>query len=96
MNDEPDPAHVVRWKDSHRWDIKSARATLFRLSHPSFRPLGWFVEEATELVRPWDRPEHDWPVYGVNNTHGVFLSHLQKGAKFNAPYKRICKRLVLP
>ncbi len=82
---------VVSWRDLPRWDLKTARAATFRLAHPHFRPLGDFAEEATELVRPWDRPEAEWPVYGVNNEQGVVFSHRQRGDTFNAPYKRIRK-----
>lgn len=82
-------AYALWWKDLPRWDIKTARATRFRLLHPTFRPLGNFVKEATELVRPWEKPEQEWPVYGVNNVGGVFFSHNQRGDTFNAPYKRI-------
>jgi type I restriction enzyme S subunit len=84
-------AYVVRWKDSPRWDIKTAKATLFRLTHADFRPLANFAEEATAMVRPMDAPDKVWPVYGVNNTEGVFLSQHQRGEKFNTPYKRIRK-----
>jgi hypothetical protein len=83
------PYMTVRWRDLPRWDVKTARASAFRLSHPSFRPLGDFAEEATELVRPWTVPEAEWPVYGVNNDVGVVFSHHQRGDMFNAPYKRI-------
>jgi len=82
-------AYALRWKDLPRWDIKTARASRFRLLHPAFRPMGDFVEEVTELVRPWERPEHEWAVYGVNNVSGVFFSHAQRGDTFNAPYKRV-------
>ncbi len=82
---------VVNWRDLPRWDIKTARASGFRLAHPGFRPLGDFAEEATELVRPWEKPNADWPVYGVNNEAGVVFSHHQRGETFNAPYKRIRK-----
>lgn len=81
----------VPWREIMSWDMKAARAALFRLQNPRFRPLGTFAEEATELVRPWEEPEKDWPVYGVNNKEGVFFSHHQKGRDFNAPYKRIRK-----
>jgi len=84
-------AYAVRWKNCSQWDIKTAKATLFRLAHPSFRPMSDFAEEATEIVRPMEAPDHEWPVYGVDNTTGVFLSHHQKGDRFNAPYKRIQK-----
>jgi len=43
------------------------------------------------MVRPWEEPSKEWPVYGVNNDIGVFFSHKQKGKAFNAPYKRIRK-----
>ncbi|MGH9901047.1 MAG: hypothetical protein ACRD68_04315, partial [Pyrinomonadaceae bacterium] len=82
---------VVEWKDLLRWDVKTARAAAFRISNPTFAPLGDFAEEATELVRPWLEPDKEWPVYGVNNTEGVFFSHHQKGKDFNAPYKRVKK-----
>jgi len=82
---------VVNWCDLPRWDIKTGRASAFRLAHPDFLPLGHFAEEATELVRPWEAPDKDWPVYGVNNEAGVVFSHFQRGNTFNAPYKHIRK-----
>jgi hypothetical protein len=85
------PLLVLRWRDLTRWDAKSGRAAAFRLANSSFVPLSHFAEEATDLVKPWLEPEKEWPVYGVNNRNGVFLSHYQKGAEFNAPYKRIRK-----
>ena len=82
---------TLEFKDLAAWDSKSGRAAAFRLTCPSFRPMGDFIEEATELVRPLDEPEKDWPVYGVNNKEGVFLNSHQKGETFNAAYKRIRK-----
>jgi len=80
---------AVKWRDAQAWDMKSARAAAYRLACPSFLPMSSFAEEATQLVRPAGDPEKDWPVYGVNNTDGVFLNCHQKGSAFNAPYKRI-------
>ncbi|MBM4163290.1 MAG: hypothetical protein FJ222_02455 [Lentisphaerae bacterium] len=82
---------VLEFKDLLAWDAKSGRAASFRLACPSFRPMGDFIEEATDLCRPADELHKDWPVYGVNNKEGVFLNSHQKGASFNAPYKRIRK-----
>ena len=82
---------ALDFKDLDAWDAKSSRAAAFRLACPSFRPMGDFIEEATELVRPFDMPEKAWPVYGVNNKEGVFLNSYQKGETFNAAYKRIRK-----
>lgn len=82
---------VLDFKDLAGWDVKSGRAASFRLACPTFRPMGEFIEEATELVRPAAEPDKDWPVYGVNNKEGVFLNSHQKGSTFNSPYKRIRK-----
>lgn len=79
----------ARWSQLKRWDFKSAKALAFRLAHPDFRPLGEFVEEATYLVDPRQRPDDQWPVYGVNNRDGVFLNEYREGREFNASQKRI-------
>jgi hypothetical protein len=85
------PMITLGWPDFAQWDVKSARAAAFRLANPSFLPLAEYAEEATEMVTPWEEPEKEWPVYGVNNKEGVFFSHRQRGGEFNAPYKRIRK-----
>lgn len=84
-------ALVLSWDKLDSWDVKSSRAAAFKLANPVFKPLSEYAEEATELVKPKLMPEKDWPVYGVNNKEGVFFSDYQKGADFNAPYKRIRK-----
>jgi hypothetical protein len=83
------PALALCWHDLSQWDVKSARASAFRLANPSFLSFSNYAEEATDMVKPWLEPDKEWPVYGVNNKEGVFFSHFQKGADFNAPYKRI-------
>jgi type I restriction enzyme S subunit len=84
-------ALAVHLHQLDRWDLKSAKAALFKAAHPDFVPLGNFVGERLELVRPFLEPEKEWPVHGVSNRDGVFLSHVQLGQDFKAPYKRIRK-----
>jgi restriction endonuclease S subunit len=84
-------ALTLSWDKLESWDVKSSRAAAFKLANPAFKPLSEYAEEATELARPKLEPEKDWPVYGVNNKEGVFFSDYQKGADFNASYKRIRK-----
>ena len=79
----------VSWQYLEQWDGKSARAVAYRLACPHFIPLSTFAAEATELVRPWEEPDHQWPVFGVDNVTGVFFNQHQQGGDFNAPYKRI-------
>lgn len=84
-------ALTLSWDKLESWDVKSSRAAAFKLANPTFKPLSEYAEEATELARPKLEPQKDWPLYGVNNKEGVFFSDYQKGADFNAPYKRIRK-----
>jgi hypothetical protein len=81
----------VGWSGLDNWTVQSARAAVFRQTNPGFMPFGKYAEDATEMVKPSAEPDHDWPVYGVNNKDGVFFSHHQKGEEFNSPYKRIRK-----
>ena len=70
-------------------DVKAGRAAAFISANPDFVRLGDYTEESTETVRPWDEPEKEWLIYGVNNKEGVFLGSRQEGKGFNAPYKKI-------
>lgn len=80
---------VARFENTRQWDLKGGRASAFVAANADFVRLGDYSEECTETVRPWEQPDRRWPVYGVNNRDGVFLSSFQEGGEFNAPYKRI-------
>ena len=82
---------VADYAATQQWDMKAGRASNFITLNPDFERLGDHTEECIETVRPWDQPEKEWPVYGVNNKEGVFFNSCQSGASFNASYKRIKK-----
>jgi restriction endonuclease S subunit len=82
---------LANYENTQQWDVKAGRAAAFITANPDFIRLGDYTEECTETVRPWDKPEKEWPIYGVNNKEGVFLSSMQAGKEFNAPYKKIEK-----
>lgn len=81
-------AHYAK---TQQWDAKAGRAAAFITANPNFVRLGDYTEECSESIRPWEEPDEEWPIYGVNNKEGVFLSTQQTGTKFNAPYKKIEK-----
>lgn len=82
---------LANYKNTQQWDVKAGRAAAFITANPDFIRLGDFTEECTDTIRPWEESEKKWPIYGVNNKEGVFLSSTQEGKEFNAPYKRIEK-----
>jgi restriction endonuclease S subunit len=82
---------LANYENTQQWDVKAGRAATFITANPDFIRLGDCTEECTETIRPWDEPEKEWPMYGVNNKDGVFLSSMQVGKEFNASYKKIEK-----
>jgi hypothetical protein len=82
---------LATYENTQQWDLKAGRAAAFMSANPGFIRLGDYTEECAETVRPWEDAEKEWPVYGVNNKEGVFLSSMQLGSDFNAPYKKIEK-----
>lgn len=82
---------LANYENTQQWDVKAGRAAAFITANPNFVRLGDYTEECIDTVRPWDEPEKEWSIYGVNNKEGVFLSSMQVGKDFNAPYKKIQK-----
>jgi len=82
---------IADFSKSTQWDVKSGRSAVFRSLNPDFVRLGDFSKECSEKINPWEYPEKDWPIYGVNNDEGVFFNCYQKGEEFNAAYKKIQK-----
>jgi len=74
-----------------QWDVKAGRAAVYIEANPSFIRLGDHTEECTETVHPKKEKDKIWPIYGVNNKGGVFLSNEQDSKDFNSAYKRIEK-----
>ena len=82
---------LTNYANTKQWDVKSGRAAVFMSANPAFVRLGDFTEECTGTFGPWKKPEKEWPIYGVNNKDGVFLSASQIGREFNTAYKKIEK-----
>ena len=82
---------VVRFENARQWDMKGGRAAAFAAANRDFLRLGDCSEECTAAVQPWEEPDRRWPVYGVSNRDGVFLSAMKRGHGFKASYKRIAR-----
>jgi len=79
------------FSQASQWDVKAGRAAVFKEANPTFIRLGDYTEECANMIKPWEMPAKVWPIYGVNNKDGVFLSLEQKTKDFNAAYKQIEK-----
>ncbi len=81
----------ANFSQAQQWDVKAGRAAVFKEANPNFIRLGDYTEECSDMVKPWLFPDKTWPIYGVNNKDGVFLSTKQEAKYFNAAYKKIKK-----
>lgn len=72
-----------------RWDINAIECYRYQKEHPKFQPLDECIEEGGPVIRPFDQPAVEWPVYGVDNRNGVSLAYVMPGREFNQPYKHI-------
>ncbi len=81
----------ANFAQASQWDVKAGRAAVFKEANPDFIRLGDYTEECVIKIKPWEFPDKKWPIYGVNNKDGVFLSSNQGTKQFNAAYKKIEK-----
>ena len=82
---------TASFSQAPQWDVKAGRAAVFKEANPTFIRLGDYTQECADMIKPWEFPEKKWPIYGVNNKDGVFLSTKQETKYFNAAYKKIKK-----
>lgn len=82
-------ALVASAATASRWDVAHEKAGRYRANQPNLVYIGELAEPAALAVKPSAEPDHAWPVYGVDNKVGVFLSHYQPGSDFKSAYKRI-------
>ncbi len=80
-------AFVVWFSQLTRWDVKNFSTHL--LSEFPFVPLGEFVTERSERIRPYEQPDETFRILGVSNEHGVFHAYDTLGKKINQPYQRV-------
>lgn len=74
------------WVGASQWDVNAGRAAFLAAANPDFLRLGDHIEECSTIVRPWDKPDHEWPVYGVSNKVGVYLNGMKLGHLFTPGY----------
>ena len=62
-----------------------------RVSASIMTPLAGLIMSKKESIEPFNAPEKQWPVYGVNNRTGVELSGRKLGVEFKSVYQRVSK-----
>ncbi|MBQ9788841.1 MAG: restriction endonuclease subunit S [Lentisphaeria bacterium] len=78
--------NFINFTDVSLWDFKRYAAQKFASSYPIVK-LGDYIQEENTKVKPFDFPDKDFPILGVNNKTGLFDAYIEKGSNINQPYK---------
>ena len=78
--------NFINFTDVSLWDFKRYAAKKFASSYPIVK-LGDYIQEENTKVKPFDFPDKDFPILGVNNKTGLFDAYIEKGSNINQPYK---------
>lgn len=76
----------IRFKDMNDFSVKSYFTNTIQ-SKFNIISLQKFIIEQNQKVKPFDFPEQDFPILGVDNKVGIFDAYIQKGKEINQPYK---------
>jgi type I restriction enzyme S subunit len=76
----------IQYKDFNIWDVKQYLSTLI-YSDYEIVSLGKHINAETTKVKPFESPQEDFKILGVNNKTGIFDNEIKKGSEINQPYK---------
>ena len=78
--------NFINFTDVSLWDFKRYTAKKVASSYPIVK-LGDYIQEENTKVKPFDFPDKDFSILGVNNKTGLFDAYIEKGCNINQPYK---------
>lgn len=70
------------------WDVKRFILNNINSKYP-IRMLGDYIIVRNEKVKPYESPEKEFSILGVNNKTGLFDAYIKKGKEINQPYKKV-------
>lgn len=77
----------INFSELDRWDVKYFAGRI-KSKYPLVS-LATFVCEHNEKVRPFNFPEENFKILGVNNTDGIFHAYDALGKEITQPYKKV-------
>ncbi len=68
------------------WDCKKYAAKEIYSSYKIVK-LSDYIKDENKKIKPFETPDQDFEILGVNNKTGLFDAYIEKGEKINQPYK---------
>lgn len=88
--DTKDRIKLLPFREVVLWDVKRYASEKIKSDYPIVK-LGLHIQEQSQKVKPFDFPEEEFGILGVNNKIGIFDAYKEKGANINQAYKRMEK-----
>lgn len=78
--------NFIKFSNISLWDFKRYASNEITSSYPIVK-LANYIKEENEKIKPFEFPEDEFKILGVNNKTGLFDAYIEKGAQINQPYK---------
>ncbi|WP_297570954.1 restriction endonuclease subunit S [uncultured Helicobacter sp.] len=78
---------IVWFKDLERWDVKNFLYSL-KSNFPLVK-LGKYIIENNTKIKPFESPETEFDILGVNNKEGVYFNETLLGSRIKQPYYQV-------
>lgn len=78
--------NFIKFSSISLWDFKRYASNEITSSYPIVK-LANYIKEENEKIKPFEFPEDEFEILGVNNKTGLFDAYIEKGAQINQPYK---------
>jgi type I restriction enzyme S subunit len=78
--------HFIGFKDLDSWDVKQYISSIIK-SQYQISQLKHCIQQETTKIKPFESPNDDFKILGVNNKIGLFDNEIKKGKEINQAYK---------
>lgn len=78
--------NFINFSQLNLWDFKRYATKIVDSKFPIVK-LSDYIQEENSKIKPFENPEEEYEILGVNNKTGLFDAYIEKGSKINQPYK---------
>ena len=77
----------IKFSDLFLWDFKRYASNNISSTKYNIVKLSDYIQEENIKIKPFENPDENHEILGVNNKTGLFDAYIEKGSKINQPYK---------
>lgn len=77
----------INFSDLFLWDFKRYVSNNIFSTKYNIVKLSDYIQKENIKIKPFEKPDENYEILGVNNKTGLFDAYIEKGSKINQPYK---------